>query len=71
MNDELYTVRLLITTIHTDLEELIEAARLYGESDFRKGQLYAYAECLEILQLCPSFRSSELDYDIEKRFNIK
>ena len=25
MNDELYTVRLLIATIHADLEELIEA----------------------------------------------
>ena len=40
MDDELYTVRLLITTIHTDLEELSEAARLYGENDFRKGQLF-------------------------------
>ena len=71
MNDELYTVRLLIATIHSDLEDFLDAARLYGENDFRKGQLYAYAECLEVLQLCPSFRSPELDYDIEKRYEIK
>lgn len=70
MNDELYTVRLLIATIHASLEELIEAPSVRRKR-FRKGQLYAYAECLEILQLCPSFRSPELDYDIEKRYGIK
>ena len=71
MNDELRAVKFLIDIIHTDLTELAEAGRLYGENDFRRGQLYAFAECPEVLQLFPAFRSAGLDYDIEKRFNIK
>ena len=71
MNDELLAVKFLIDIIHTDLTELAEVVRLYCENDFRRGQLYAFAECLEVLQLFPAFRSAGLDYDIEKRFNIK
>ena len=33
-------------------------------------QIYAYLECLEILQGCPEFRKLGLDYDIEKRFPL-
>mgnify|MGYP005762635003 FL=1 len=71
MNDELRAVKFLIDIIHTDLTELAEAVRLYGENDFLRGQMYAFAECPEVLQLFPAFRSAGLDYDIEKRFNIK
>ena len=67
MNDELRAVKFLIDIIHTDLTELAEAVRLYGENDFRRGQLYAFAECPEVLQLFPAFRSAGLDYDIERR----
>ena len=42
----------LINVIHTSLNELIESNNIYGDSDFRTGQIYAYAECLEVLQLC-------------------
>ncbi len=70
-SDESYTVKLLISAVHAALNELAEAIRLYGKNDFRTGQLYAYAECLEILQLCPSFRIPELDYDVEKRYDIR
>ena len=37
MNDELRAVKFLIDIIHTDLTELAEAVRLYGENDFRRG----------------------------------
>ena len=33
----------LINVIHTSLHELTESNDLYGDSDFRTGQIYAYA----------------------------
>lgn len=53
------------------MQELAEANALYGESDFRTWQIYAYTECLEVLQLCPPFRATYFNYDIEKRYPIK
>ncbi len=69
--NERQIIKYLISVIHLSLQELAEARRVYGENNFRTGQLYAYAECLEILQLCPAFRARELNYDIELRYNIK
>ena len=61
----------LINVIHTSLQELTQSNDLYGDSDFRTGQIYAYAECLEVLQLCHLIRSTYLDYNIEERYPLK
>ena len=68
--DEHSAVANLIRTIHTALEELAEASLSDGENDFRRGQKYAYAECLEVLQQCPALRRTFLNYDIEKRHRL-
>ena len=68
MKSERQTLETLIQTIHLNLQELTETEN--AANNFCLGQIYAYVECLEILQLCPSFRSLGLDYDIEKRFPI-
>lgn len=39
---------------------------MYEENDLHTGQIYTYAECLEVLHLCPTFRATYLNYDIEK-----
>ena len=62
------TIRYLIQTAHFSLQEIYET--LPDISDFALGQIYAYLECLEILQCCPDFRKLGLDYDIEKRFPL-
>ena len=62
------TIRRLIQTAYFSLEEIYET--LPYISDFALGQIYAYLECLEILQCCPDFRKLGLDYDIEKRFPL-
>ena len=69
--NEKQVIEHLINVIHTSLNELTESNTLYWDNDFRMGQKYAYAECLEILQLCPIIRSTYLDYNIEKRYPIK
>ena len=69
--NEKQVIKHLINVIHTSLQELNEANNLYGDSDFRTGQIYAYAECLEILQLCPIIRSTYLNYNIEERYPLK
>ena len=69
--NEKQVIKHLINVIHASLQELNEANNLYGDNDFRTGQIYAYAECLEVLQLCPIIRSTYLNYDIEKRYPIK
>ena len=62
------TIRRLIQTAYFSLEEIYET--LPDISDFALGQIYAYLECLEILQCRPDFRKLGLDYDIEKRFPL-
>lgn len=62
------TIRRLIQTTYFSLEEIYET--LPDISDFALGQIYAYLECLEILQCCPEFRKLGLDYNIEKRFPL-
>ena len=66
MKSKRQTLKVLIQTIHLNLQELTETKS--APNDFCLGQIYAYVECLEILQLCPSFRNLGLDYDIEKKF---
>lgn len=69
MTNEKQTIRRLIQTIHESLQESYDSGRQKSE-DFALGQVYAYVECLEILQSCPTFRTIGLDYEIEKRFPI-
>ena len=68
MKSRQQTLKTLIRTIHLNLQELTETKSV--PNDFCLGQIYAYVECLEILQLCPSFRNLGLDYDIEKKFPL-
>ena len=68
MKSRQQTLKALIRTIHLNLQELTETKNV--PNDFCFGQIYAYVECLEILQLCPSFRNLGLDYDIEKKFPL-
>ena len=68
MKSRQQTLKTLIRTIHLNLQELTETKSVL--EDFCLGQIYAYVECLEILQLCPSFRNLGLDYDIEKKFPL-
>ena len=69
MTNENKTLQILIQTIHMNLQELSETKRNFP-NDFCIGQIYAYVECLEILQLCPAFCVFGLDYDIEKKFPL-
>ncbi len=62
------TIKALIRTIHLNLQELTKTKSV--PNDFCLGQIYAYVECLEILQLCPSFSNLGLNYDIEKKFPL-
>ena len=68
MKSRQQTLKPLIRTIHLNLQELTETKSV--PNDFCLGQIYAYVECLEILQLCPSFCNLGLDYDIEKKFPL-
>ena len=68
MSNKRKTIRHLIQTIHLALREIYHSQPT--PSDFALGQIYAYLECLEILQGCPDFRKLGLDYDIEKRFPL-
>ena len=68
MKSRQQTLKTLIRTIHLNLQELTETKSV--PNDFCLGQIYAYVECLEILQLFPSFRNLGLDYDIEKKFPL-
>ena len=70
-SEETQAIDRLICVIHTELNELSQARRAREENDFCLGQMYAYTQCLEVLQLCPSIRSSRLNYDIEKRYPLK
>lgn len=71
MIKEKKTIELLIQIIHTDLQELYDAKNNACNRDFLLGQIYAYVECLEILQQCPSFRKMGLDYTIEDKFPLE
>lgn len=70
MNSVKQVIRLLVNTIHTTLQELYEARTDSAQNDFAVGQIYAYVECLEILQLCPALHSHLLNYDIEQKFPL-
>ena len=70
MTDEKQTIKRLLETIHSSLKEIYESGKEYVE-DFALGQIYAYVECLEILQICPAFRQCGLNYEIEKRFPVR
>ena len=69
--DEKQIIEYLIYVIQVSIEELNRTNRLYSKNDFCTGQLYAYVECLEVLQLCPLIRTHYLNYDIEKRYPLK
>lgn len=69
--DEKQIIEYLIYFIQVSIEELNQTNRLYSKNDFCTGQLYAYVECLEVLQLCPLIQSKYLNYNIEKRYPIK
>lgn len=69
MTNEKQTIRQLIRTIHESLREIYDSGREKSE-DFAIGQVYAYIDCLEILQSCPAFRKLGLNYEIEKRFPV-
>lgn len=72
MMQEDSTIEQLIETIQIGLEENYEAKQEQDKnSEFLRGQIYAYVECLEILQQCRSIRERKLNYDIEKRFPLE
>ncbi len=64
------TVRLLIGTIHDALQEIFAVKAASPAREFLRGEIYAYVECLEILQLCPRFCALGIDYEVEKRFPL-
>lgn len=67
-NNYLDVLKFLVDIIDTELDELTEAVELYGKNGFRIGQMYAYIECLEVLQHTPAAAFLNLDYDIENRY---
>ena len=69
MTDERRALERLVRTICLSLEEIYEAK---GEvvTDFLIGQIYAYVECLEVLQGCATIRREFLNYEIEEKFPL-
>lgn len=68
MKKERQTIQLLIDSIQNALDDLTSADEI---NEFQRGQLYAYVECLEILQLYPKSSKLGIDYDIETKFPLK
>lgn len=66
MNDIKETAVLLIQNICLSLQELHSSSL----TEFTVGQIYAYTECLEILQLCPVLQKDYIDYCIEQKFPL-
>ena len=69
--NEKQVIEHLINVIHTSLQELTQSNNLYGDNDFRTGKIYAYAECLEVLQLYQKIRLTYLSYNIEEKYHVK
>ncbi len=59
----------MVRTICLSLEEIYEAKEEVV-TDFLIGQIYAYVECLEILQSYSRFGRELLNYEIEERFPL-
>ncbi len=57
----------LITTLTQNLEEIGSQQR---QTPFALGEVYAYTECLEIIQMWKKAKFDGLDYDLEKRYKI-
>lgn len=57
----------LITTLTQNLEEIGSQRR---QTPFALGEVYAYTECLEIIQMWKKAKFYGLDYDLEKRYKI-
>lgn len=57
----------LITTLTQNLEEIGSQQR---QTPFALGKVYAYTECLEIIQMWKKAKFYGLDYDLEKRYKI-
>jgi hypothetical protein len=57
----------LITTLTQNLEEIGSQQR---QTPFALGEVYAYTECLEIIQMWKKAKFYGLDYDLEKRYKI-
>lgn len=57
----------LITTLTQNLEEIGSQQR---QTPFALGEVYAYTECLEIIQMWKKAKLYGLDYDLEKRYKI-
>lgn len=55
-------------TVCLSLEEIYETNG--AEQDFLIGQIYAYVECLEVLQGCAEIRRELLNYEIEEKFPL-
>ncbi len=66
MNRIRKTAAELVRHIDRALRELYETK----PNEFEKGQIYAYVECLEVLQLNRGIRASLLDYDIEEKYPL-
>ena len=63
------TLSELIRLLLLYLEEL-EGARAAGEDSFVYGELTAYTECLELVQLWERAEKFGLDFDIEERYPL-
>ncbi len=57
----------LITTLTQNLEEIGSQQR---QTPFALGEVYAYTECLEIIQMWKKAKFYGLYYDLEKRYKI-
>ena len=57
----------LITTLTQNLEEIGSQQR---QTPFALGEVYAYTECLEIIQMWKKAKFYGLDYNLEKRYKI-
>ncbi len=68
MKSERETLEALVRTICLSLEEIYEAGGT--KRDFLTGQIYAYVECLEVLQGCAEIRRELLNYEIEEKFPL-
>lgn len=62
------TLEALVRTVCLSLEEIYETD--VAEKDFLTGQIYAYVECLEVLQGCATIRRELLNYEIEEKFPL-
>lgn len=64
------TEQVLIDLINTLTENLEEIALQPKQSPFALGEVYAYTECLEIIQMWKKAELYGLNYDLEKKYKI-